>query len=361
MSKTKEKYKKLERNYSLDVARAFAILSVVLCHSVELAYANVDYYSLNTISQLFRIICLTIGRFGVPIFLFLTGALQLKKQIETDKDIFVFYKRNLLPLLLTVEIWIILYNLFLYIINGKFVILKLLRNVLFLEPVNMPHMWYMPLIIGFYVAIPFLAKIVKSFSLKVLAVPGIITIVGFMIIPSINIVLSIFKMKPIAFVIDSSFFGQYSGVYIMVGYYLVNERLLKKYSNIQLAITLIINLIITVGLQFFSYQSGVSYNVWYNSITLFIAALCLFELFTRINKKNALSRYFESISKMSLGIFFLHVVVQMILIRLLNIYNISNYLKTAILFVFSLAISIVIIHVFSKNKKLKKYLFLDKH
>ena len=38
----------------------------------------------------FRIIFFTVGRLGVPIFLFLTGALTLKKQIDTDEDVLKF-------------------------------------------------------------------------------------------------------------------------------------------------------------------------------------------------------------------------------------------------------------------------------
>lgn len=68
-----------KRIQSYDMARTFAILCVVLCHSVEFAYSNINYMNLSEISQVFRIIFFTVGRLGVPIFLFLTGALTLKK------------------------------------------------------------------------------------------------------------------------------------------------------------------------------------------------------------------------------------------------------------------------------------------
>lgn len=92
------------RIQSFDIARSFAIICVVLCHSIEFAYSNVYYLNLSENSQIFRIIFFTISRLGVPIFLFLTGALILKKQIESDDDILKFYKNNLLPLFIAIEI-----------------------------------------------------------------------------------------------------------------------------------------------------------------------------------------------------------------------------------------------------------------
>lgn len=104
--------RKNERIQSLDIARTFAILCVVLCHCVEHAYTGTSYSDLSNVSQIFRIVFFTIGRLGVPIFLFLSGALILKKQIETDEEVLMFYKKNLIPLLIAIEIWNILYNLF---------------------------------------------------------------------------------------------------------------------------------------------------------------------------------------------------------------------------------------------------------
>lgn len=39
-----------------------------------------------------------LGRFGVPLFLYLTGRLVLSKLVDTNDDAFAFYKRKLLPL-----------------------------------------------------------------------------------------------------------------------------------------------------------------------------------------------------------------------------------------------------------------------
>lgn len=190
------------------MARTFAILCVVLCHSVEFAYSNINYMNLSEISQVFRIIFFTVGRLGVPIFLFLTGALILKKQIDTDEDVLKFYKKNLVPLFITIEIWNVLYNLFNWVITGEFSIERLLKNIFFLEQVQMSNMWYMPMILGMYIAIPFIAKLVKTFTLKTIKMPMIIVFISCILFPSINIILNIFEMDEYKMILDLNFLGR---------------------------------------------------------------------------------------------------------------------------------------------------------
>lgn len=64
-----------KRIYYLDIARTFAIISVVLCHSVELIY-NMNlkgWLNLSIKSQIYRTIVFTVGReLGVPIFLLIS-------------------------------------------------------------------------------------------------------------------------------------------------------------------------------------------------------------------------------------------------------------------------------------------------
>lgn len=175
---------------------------------MEFAYSNIDYMNLSKISQMFRIILFTVGRLGVPIFLFLTGALTLKKQIDTDEDVIKFYKKNLLPLFVTIEIWNVLYNLFNWLVTGEFSINVLFKNIFFLKKVYMSNMWYMPMILGIYIAIPFIAKLVKIFSLKTIKIPMMIVFISCILFPSINIILNIFKMKGYNTILDLNFLGR---------------------------------------------------------------------------------------------------------------------------------------------------------
>lgn len=82
------------RIVKLDMARTFAILCVVLCHCSEMIYTqqSVKVAELGISSRIFMFGTFTIGRLGVPIFLYLSGILLLKKTIDSDEDILSFIR-----------------------------------------------------------------------------------------------------------------------------------------------------------------------------------------------------------------------------------------------------------------------------
>ena len=92
---------KQNRIIQLDFIRVVAIVLVVLIHSVEIVY-SFSLESINSMELSTRIFCLalkTIGRIGVPFFLFLTGYLLLPRHYSS-MDINHFYKTHLLRLLI---------------------------------------------------------------------------------------------------------------------------------------------------------------------------------------------------------------------------------------------------------------------
>ena len=358
----KESIKLKERIQSFDIARTFAIICVVLCHSVEVVYSDIEYIYLSNISQIFRIVFFTIGRLGVPIFLFLTGALHLKKQIEEDEDILKFYKKNLLPLFIAIEIWIVLYNIFNYFLYKDFSITLLIKNVLFLEHVEMLNMWYMPMILGMYIAIPFLAKILKSFSIKVIKIPMFIVCAVSLLLPSLNVVLNILELKEYNVIIDMTFLGGIYGLYIVLGYYL-SKGIFEKIKNKWLIVIATISFTITCIVQYWAYNKNISYDVWYNFLFLFLCSTCLFELVRRIKnreKVNVFIKLSKYISKISLGIFFVHEIFLKILIKFIREYSLNRPIETIIMFIIALFTSIIFIYIASKLKIIREKVFLVK-
>lgn len=121
------------RKIWLDVVRATAILCVVLCHSVEAFYRPVLLGQLQVSFPLWNIenLLFTVGRMGVPLFLATTGALILPRDYP---DVSAFYKKSLLPLFLTTEIWIFFNYIFCCVIEHQtFNISRLLLEMLFLK------------------------------------------------------------------------------------------------------------------------------------------------------------------------------------------------------------------------------------
>lgn len=67
--------KKINRVIWLDFARAFAIICVIITHVTERVYTmNADWMLQASIgTRVYAYFLFTLGRLGVPIFLFLTG------------------------------------------------------------------------------------------------------------------------------------------------------------------------------------------------------------------------------------------------------------------------------------------------
>lgn len=359
LAKTTEKPKQ-SRIISLDITRAIAVFLVVLCHATEAIYSTGALTEGS--DQPFAIVTFTLGRMGVPFFLFITGALVLKKQIDTDDDVLKFYKKSLLPLVIISVVWVIIYNLF-FLISGQgddVTIEKVIREIFFVKEMPYEHMWYMPTIIGMYIGLPFIAKIVKSFSNRSLIIPAAIAFFTFFIIPFINLLLAITGAsdKALSPSLDLSFLGATFGLYILVGYMLTNIK--AKVSSVWLLTVALLSFIITFLVQLVSRspQSYTLYSVWYNFPFLLICSACLFYSINHVSYAKLNKRFLAFItfvSKASLAIFFVHIITQSLLMQYISPLEIASSAKLLILLVANLCGSIIICYVLSKIKFLSKW------
>ena len=241
----------------------------------------------------------------------MSGALLLKKQIETDEDVFKFYKRNLVPLIIVNLIWTIIYNIFFICTNQKeyVTVENILKELLMMKQVPTPNMWYFPMIIGMYIGIPFVAKIVKTFSFKTLSISIIISFLSFFVLSTINVYLDIFGINyNLETLLDLQFLGGTYGTYIILGYFMSNNFKLKI-KSLYILLIAITNFIFALIMQLLSCSniSKYIYFVWYDNVFLLITTMCLFILFCRIKENkinNKLDKIFTFISKISLSLFF---------------------------------------------------------
>lgn len=342
----------------IDVLRAFAILCVVLCHSVEYSYKfyNADYMSsLSLKSEFFGLTLFTLGRFGVPIFLFITGYLILCRKFDTESTV-KFWKKNWFPLLVTIEIWIVIYAIFVYFTKDTNITFwGLLKDILFLDGSAYNHMWYAYMIIGIYPFLPFVSTILDKFDTKIILIPLTVCFGYLFVVPLASTLFVSFGKSAIYNQLDLSYIGGVYGIYLIVGFLLKKDYLKKIHTGIILLLE-IISFAATVFVQFYFYENGSAHPVFYSSCLLFASGLFAFELGSRI-KYVPFEKIWLSISKCSFGIFLIHNPIKDIVFKIISCKYSSPAITTLITFVFTFIISWIIVESVSRIPFLRKLLF----
>ena len=353
----------------MDIARTVAVVFVVVCHVIE-----TEYYTVRTSSLIisdavwyFENIFFTFGRLGVPLFLMLTGALMLNREYNIKQ----FYKKSLLPLFLTTELWTII-NYFYYCAqnSAEFSAKNLLYNMTFIRTSPLNHMWYMPMILGVYLVLPFLSKALKDVSFTDILLPLTISFGAFSIVPIFNAfageVVSFFPDANL--VLNVGFLGGLYGVMVILGHYIGKENILKKVPSIVIFLIFIISFIFnTLGARYFYLHELFHSDVfgWYTSPFIIIASICLFELIKRIDITDC-PKTISLISKGSFAIYLIHNLVLIsfnYLLREHQLFTNCNFVALSLIrFIVSFGIPffIIVIADILPFKKLKKIILYMK-
>ena len=93
----------------LDAARCAAILMIALNHAVNRTWDNYEkaqeeFASVGLASTILKTLLTIASRYGVPLFLMITGALILSRRFDTKEEVRRFYWHNWLSLFITGEI-----------------------------------------------------------------------------------------------------------------------------------------------------------------------------------------------------------------------------------------------------------------
>lgn len=362
-----EKNAQRKRILWLDYARCFAIICVVFIHSVERIYNAYDMQETAQMaagSLLFRDAAFAIGRLGVPVFLAISGYLLLDRDYSSADKIFKFYKHNLLPIVITTEIWNVIYDVIIFIGNGKFDFDMLIRDLLFFKTNQMGNMWYMPMIIGVYIALPFVANAIKNIETKALSVPLILLFVIVFIFGLYSQLKSVFGWSfQISGVIDISFLGGTYGFYILFGF-LCKRGSFKKVPSCVLWILVAAASAAAIWFFTFSIRVGKPIRMWYDFIGVMLASCSVFELFSRMNESSVFAKKLAplatGISVSSFGTFFVHKVVIYYLGNVADKVIASDPIKTSVFCVLVFVISAAVSYLFYKIPKFNRLIMAAK-
>lgn len=367
------------RIYWLDVARVVAIIAISLNHAVNRSYDNytnqmAEFLTIPLASTVFKAVISVFSRLGVPLFLMISGALLLKKNITDEDGIKRFYRHNYLDLLITSEIWyFIMYwrvSLGQLFVNGGNPFSKLpsltwglVKTMLFIDQVTFASMWYIPMILAVYLLIPIFALVLKKVSLKVMLVPCVIVFLSTMVIPNINAFLTLAGSDTqIEFALRSSNVFSAYFLYVFAGYW-ISRGGLARLKGAAVWILAIVTFALSCIAQLYAYSRPDNYLVsgGYEFSLLLFSSMFLFEGIRRCRERQCkVAEGVAYISKISFGIYFVHIII-MTLINKLPIY--SSWPRPVLLLfleVASVGGSVVFIWLLSHIDICKRRLFLIK-
>lgn len=371
--KLQDEYNSNKRILWLDLARVIALLSISLNHAVDRAVNVGDEISyLNNVGFSFTAIFYTIvyffSRLGVPLFLMITGALIINKKIDTYSDVIIFYKNNLLKLLITSELWIaIMYWIIIisklpgYDIPNKFssIIVNFIATLLFNMNYTYGNMWYIPMILAIYIILPCFSIAINKVGIKIFIIPFFAVLTTGMLIPNFNELLEILRIDYVVQtdIVWQNIFSIYM-LYILIGYCISQGLLKKVHSNVLITLFVLLFAFSIIYIILYS-NIGSHYDIsYYHIYTLLVAAL-LFEILRRYG--NLVKQYSASItylSKISFAIYFMHIILMEFMRYSYDFNKLPHIVSLLILEIVPILLSILFIVLLSRNKYLRKYLLM---
>lgn len=350
---------KAKRKQSLDLLRTIAIFLVLSVHATEQVYSiTVEGLStLSTFSQIYALFGFSIGRFGVPVFLMLTGYLLLPRHYD-EQSCIRFWRKSWIPLVVVTMLWNAVFYVFLtWFYDGDFALFSFLKEVLFLKQQGMVHMWYMTIIVGMYLFIPLLSMLLEKISVRLLLVPMLVVAVFLVCVPSANTLLYLFGKGEIVNQIAFDFSGSYYGLYLLIGY-LFSKYTYGRRTSILFGVFGLAATVATVLYAWLQFRRGIYFNFWYDFFGTFAASIGLFGAFVCLPKV-PIYKVFYHFSKNAFGIYLLHLPLQMLLLKFAPM-PCSSPLSVLYMWLVPLLVADLVVTVLSRIPRVGKRLFLIK-
>lgn len=350
------------RQYHLDYLRVFASIAIILLH---VAAQNMNYVELAGTEWNIYNFCNGLSRWGVPVFVMISGALFLPREIPAK----TLYKKYIPRMVITYVVWSAFYAIvdpigkLIFTEGYQISLLEIVGNFIS----GAVHLWFLPMIIGLYMCIPLIKQITKNDNLiKYFLILALVfcfiktqseLVATYLLNGSIATLFqninTIFHNFHLDFV-----FGLSS--YFILGFYLNKTDMTKKHRMI-IYILGVIGFMLTVLLNLLASQNaGKSSETFYGATTVnvLLMSVAVFVWF-KYNAKgnNKLNKIIIKLSKYSFGAFLVHIFI----IQVLHAFGIQSasfhpVLSVPTITLFTTIVSYLISSVLNKIPVIKKYM-----
>lgn len=334
----------------IDLVRAIAILTVLYIHSVDGIYiiSSDAIVNLTMISRLFQYASLFIGRIGVPFFLMITGYLLLDRTYD-DNKIMKFWTKNCKKLIIVTIFWAVIYAFSIMFVDFHSTTINPVEagNLYF------SHMWYMPMIIGMYLSLPFVSAAVEKFNEKTILQATVLFSLLAFLLPFISLLCDMHGIHNVTIQYCLGFSGGIYGVYIILGY-LTKREMFKQISSKILGLVAVISWIVCIFFQYYSFIKGYNFFLWYEFPFILTGSFALFELVSRIEKVRCF-KVVTILSKYSFAVFLIHNLFRIPLLPIVVRSPFSEPVEAVILWILLIIFSYVAAAIIYRIPRVGKY------
>ena len=335
----------------IDFVRAIAILTVLYIHATDGIFiiSSDSIMHFGIYSRAFQFASLFIGRIGVPFFLMITGYLLLDRSYDDDR-VRKFWTKNCKGLIIVTVIWAVIYAISLQFVTvGSGQVNYAEAGSLFFS-----HMWYMPMIIGMYLSMPFVASALRHFDAKTINQATIVFALLAFLLPFITLVLNMHGIKNVTVQYCLGFSGGVYGIYIILGY-LVKKNLFKKYSSKKMGLLALVSFIICFAFQYYAFVKGYDFFLWYEFPFILPGSFALLELCSRMDKVRAYP-FVSFLSKYSFAVFLVHNLFRLPLLPLVVKLPLTEPAKAIVLWILLIILSYIAVVIIYRIPKFGKYI-----
>ena len=291
---------KTDRIIYFDYLRVAAIFAIIMVHVSAQNWNAVDVNSLKW--QVFN--CYDgLLRWGSSNFVMISGALFLSRNIPLNK----IYSKYVLRLVIAFLVWSFIYSLF---EKGPIV------NRIVLIVQGHYHMWFILMIIGLYICLPFISLFTQNnnriryylllWLIFAFLIPEVVLLVGDFGSETVKQIVNAAN-KSVAYMKMNLVIG-YAG-YFVLGYYLNNITLERKF-RIVIYVLGLFGFLSTIGLSSIVSIKTQDYCSQYYSpftVNVLLEVIAVYTWFKyRDYKRNRLNRFFQKLAKYSFGAYLIH-------------------------------------------------------
>ena len=335
----------------IDLVRAIAILTVLYIHATDGIYIISSDAILNytVFSRIFNFASLFIGRIGVPFFLMITGYLLLDRSYD-DERVRKFWQKNCKGLIIVTVLWAVIYAISLQFITVKS------GHVTFGEAGTLffSHMWYMPMIIGMYLSIPFVSEALEKFDSDTIWQATVVFSFLAFLLPFITLMFDMHGIKNVSVQYCLGFSGGVYGIYIILGY-LVKKGQFKHYDSIKLGLIALISFMICLFFQYYAFTKGYNFQLWYEFPFVLTGSFALFELCSRMGKVRAYP-IVSFLAKYSFAVFLVHNLFRLPLLPIVVQLPFTEPVKAIILWILLIIFSYVAVVIIYRIPRFGKFI-----